>query len=335
MKITSGKVPGPQRIVIYGPEGIGKSLFAAAFPSPLFLDIEGSTQEYDVARAPKPTSWAALLATIAELQRDPLNYQTFVVDTADWAERLGIDQIKGQYGLSALGGQDDFGHSYNLLAEQWGKLLDSLSELANAGLNVVLTAHAKMRKFEQPEEFGAYDRWEMKLEKKTAALTKEWATSVLFLNYKTLIIKDEKTKSAKGQGSQRCIFTEHHACWDAKNRLALPAEILMQMEDYPTIVAQICPPRAVPAPTPATVSAPGSSPSPAPQSTESAPKRQLKELMAQSGTNWDQLLDLCVKKGHLAAGTKFNNAPDDIIVRMFIPNWEKISGMLEGNAANV
>ena len=30
---------------------------------------------------------------------------------------------------------------------------------------MVLTAHAKMRKFEQPDELGAYDRWEMKLSK--------------------------------------------------------------------------------------------------------------------------------------------------------------------------
>ena len=28
------------------------------------------------------------------------------------------------------------------------------------GIHVVLTAHAMMRKFEQPDEMGAYDRWE-------------------------------------------------------------------------------------------------------------------------------------------------------------------------------
>ena len=38
-----------------------------------------------------------------------------------------------------------------------------------ANINVVLTAHAIIRKFEQPNEMGAYDRYELKLGKKTTA----------------------------------------------------------------------------------------------------------------------------------------------------------------------
>ena len=36
----------------------------------------------------------------------------------------------------------------------------------DAGINVVLTAHAQIRKFEQPDEMGAYDRYELKLGKR-------------------------------------------------------------------------------------------------------------------------------------------------------------------------
>ncbi len=42
------------------------------------------------------------------------------------------------------------------------------------GINVVLTAHAQMRKFEQPDEMGAYDRWELKLGKKTRPRLPRW-----------------------------------------------------------------------------------------------------------------------------------------------------------------
>ena len=35
--------------------------------------------------------------------------------------------------------------------------------LVGSVVNVVLTAHAQMRKFEQPDAAGAYDRWELKL----------------------------------------------------------------------------------------------------------------------------------------------------------------------------
>ena len=56
MNITRGKIAKAQRVVIYGVEGIGKSTLASKFPNPLFIDIEGSTGNMDVARLDKPTS---------------------------------------------------------------------------------------------------------------------------------------------------------------------------------------------------------------------------------------------------------------------------------------
>lgn len=61
MEIIRGKRPGAKKVVVYGPEGIGKSTFAAQFPEPLFIDTEGSTKDMDVARTPDPSSWAMLM----------------------------------------------------------------------------------------------------------------------------------------------------------------------------------------------------------------------------------------------------------------------------------
>lgn len=60
MKITRGKRQEAQKIVLYGPEGIGKSTFAAQFPEPLFIDTEGSTANMDVMRFDLPTSFTML-----------------------------------------------------------------------------------------------------------------------------------------------------------------------------------------------------------------------------------------------------------------------------------
>ena len=49
-------MPGAKKVVVYGPEGIGKSTFASKFPDPVFIDTEGSTKDMDVARFEKPTS---------------------------------------------------------------------------------------------------------------------------------------------------------------------------------------------------------------------------------------------------------------------------------------
>ena len=61
MEITRGKIQTAQKIVLYGPEGIGKTTFASRFPEPLFIDTEGSTRQLDVARLPKPTSWQFMM----------------------------------------------------------------------------------------------------------------------------------------------------------------------------------------------------------------------------------------------------------------------------------
>lgn len=56
MEIIRGKIPCAKKVLVYGPEGIGKSTFASRFPEPLFIDTEGSTKELDVARTSAPLS---------------------------------------------------------------------------------------------------------------------------------------------------------------------------------------------------------------------------------------------------------------------------------------
>lgn len=167
MQITRGKRARAQRVIIYGPEGIGKSSFAAQFPEPLFIDTEGSTDNMDVARMDKPTSYTMLKNQIAWIKANPTCCKTLVIDTIDWAESLIVDDVCVQHGKKGI---EDFGwgNGYTYTKEEVGRFLNMLQELIELGINVVLTAHAQMRKFEQPDEMGAYDRWELKLGKKTS-----------------------------------------------------------------------------------------------------------------------------------------------------------------------
>lgn len=235
-EITSGKIDKAKKVVFYGPEGVGKSTFASHFPDPLFIDTEGSTTELDVKRYPKPSSWQMLIQEVQEVIQLK-NCKTLVIDTADWAEKLCTEFICSKFGKS---GVEDFGYGngYTYIAEEWGRFLNLLQDVIDiANINVLLTAHAIIRKFEQPNEMGAYDRYELKLGKKTtgqtAPITKEWADMVLFANYKIFSIQaDEKGKKHKAQGGQRVMYTTHHPCWDAKNRFGLPEELPL---DYSAI----------------------------------------------------------------------------------------------------
>lgn len=233
MQITRGKKQTAIKTVIYGVEGIGKSTFASHFPDPVFCDTEGSTKHMDVARTPSPESFQAVKEQVKYFINHPDELRTFVLDTADWAEKLCSKQICDR---AKVDGIEDFGYGkgYTYLEEEFGRLLDLLEQLVERGVNVVVTAHASMRKFEQPDEMGAYDRWEMKLQKKTAALLKEWADMVLFANYKTHVVNIDNQGARKGknkaQGGSRVMYTTHHPCWDAKNRFALPDELPFEFD---------------------------------------------------------------------------------------------------------
>ena len=242
MKIIRGRQPGAKKVVVYGPEGIGKSTFASKFPDPVFIDTEGSTKDMDVARTETPTSWTMLMDQIKYVKTYPDTCRTLVIDTIDWAEQMCIEHICNRYQKTGI---EDFGYGngYVYTKEEFGRFLNRLSEVIDAGVNVVLTAHAQMRKFEQPDEMGAYDRWELKLGKKTTSqtspLVKEWTDMLLFANYKIRSVAvDEKGQKRKAQGGQRVIYTTHHPCWDAKNRYGLPEEMDFDYQCIAHIIEQ-------------------------------------------------------------------------------------------------
>ena len=242
IKVTKGKIPKAKKVVLYGPEGIGKSTFAAQFPDPVFLDTEGSTASMDVARI-EPLSWTELLSDIREIVSGNIDVpcKTIVIDTADWAEKMCADHVCAQNRWDSIS-SPGYGTGYRVAWEEFGKLLNLLSEAVEKGFNVVITAHAAMRKFEQPDEAGSYDRWELKLQNSPksniCATVKEWGDMVLFANYKTIVADKDKQGKGKGKGGRRVMYTEHHPCWDAKNRYGLPAEMDFSYEGIRGIIEE-------------------------------------------------------------------------------------------------
>ncbi len=233
--ITRGILKVAQKVLIYGVEGIGKTSLAAQFPDPVFIDTEGSTNGMDVKRLPKPTSWAMLQENVKYVLNNPNCCGTLIIDTMDWAEALCNRQICDAANVNSIEAFG-YGKGYTYSTEEMQKFLYLLDEVIAKGIHVVLTAHAQIRKFEQPDEMGAYDRYELKLGQKTssrtAALLREWADMVLFANYETYVINaDEKGNKKKAQGSRRVMYTTHHACWDAKNRHGLDEKLPLDYKE--------------------------------------------------------------------------------------------------------
>lgn len=330
MKIISGKIIKPQKVVIYGPEGIGKSTFAAQFPKPLFIDTEGSTSHLEVDRLPRPTSWQMLKQYIKDLKGDTMGYHTLVIDTADWAERLceeAICQSNGKVGIEDFG----YGKGYTYVKEEFGRLLDSLSDLIDAGMNVVLTAHSIIRKFELPEETGAYDRYELKLGQKAgnqcAALAKEWADMVLFVNYKEIVITTKDNKK-KVSGGKRVMYTAHNPCWDAKNRHGLAEELPFDYQEIANcipVMNQVTPQPtpAEPEPAPKAPDPPKESPKPPAraeaeqsdvQANEEDIPQALADLMAANNVTARDIQQAVAYKGYFPADMPIANYPEDFVM---------------------
>lgn len=237
MQIETGKKQEPLKVIIYGPEGVGKSSLGAQFPKPVFIDVENGTAQLNVARTPKPSSWSMLRGIVEELTKDTQGFQTLVIDSADWADKLAIDEICAKANKSGI---EDFGYGkgWQYLADEWKRMLDLLTKLqVTQGMNVVFVAHSWLRKFEQPDEAGAYDRYELKMEKKSAGILKEWSSAILFCNYRTIVVDVDGKK--KAQGGKRVIYTNYHPCWDAKNRYELKDELDLDIKALAPMFASV------------------------------------------------------------------------------------------------
>ena len=221
LKIKTGKIKRPVRMCIYGAEGIGKTTLASKAPDPLFIDLEKGSDLLDVKRVSDIDSWEQLMAVLREIKADPSVCKTLIIDTADRADAMCSEYVCAKHNVSGI---ESFGYGkgYTYLAETFTQLLKALDDLVDTcGINIIITAHGKLRKQELPEESGAFDRWEMKLSKQVAPLVKEWCDTLLFCNYKTMVVEtDSKTKKARG--GTRVMYTSHNPCWDAKNRSGLP-----------------------------------------------------------------------------------------------------------------
>ena len=338
MTINSGIIPGAKKVVLYGAEGIGKSTFASKFPEPVFIDTEGSTKSMDVRRFDPPKKWSDIAEAIKYVIANPDCCRTLVIDTADWAEMICIKYTCEKGGVNGI---EDFGYGkgYVYVQENFKKMLDMLESVINAGINVVITAHAKMRKFEQPDEMGAYDRWEMKLTKQVAPMLKEWADMVLFANYKTYVVEDDKTKSKKAQGGKRVMYTTHNPCWDAKNRAGLDDCVAFDYESIRAVIEgenkkavtskpqkKNEKPKSEPKPEPKEEPKQETKPETKPAESEPKPEepeviQTLRRLMKNDGISAERLEYAVAMKGAYFSGTPFTDYDPEFIQNSLISKW--------------
>lgn len=227
---SSGITRKARRIVLYGTGGIGKTTLAALMKGvgvdPVFIDLEGGTQDMDVQRIDPPGGqWTYELLRSALQNRELWNPQrAVVIDSGTKAQELAVAHllatVKTQSNNVAHSIEDyGYGKGYQHLFESMCLLLADLDRLAERGVNAVLICHDSRANV--PNPMGPdYLRYEPNLYHSTTGKSsvrervKEWCDDLLFIAY-DLSVKDGK---ASGSGS-RAIYTQETPMFLAKCRI--------------------------------------------------------------------------------------------------------------------
>ncbi len=126
-KMTSGKVAEPYLVIIYGPNGVGKSSIAAEFPKSGFIDIEEGTKNLDVERMPRPENYVDFHEQLDELATNK-SFKSIVVDTADHLESLMVKKICSDADVEALT-DIPHGKGFEMVKLAWEDLFIKLKKI--------------------------------------------------------------------------------------------------------------------------------------------------------------------------------------------------------------
>lgn len=224
-----------EKIVLYAPEGWGKTTWASKAPAPVFISTEGGLKGVTVDAFPEPKTWRDVFDAVEELRAQTHEFKTLVVDTADWTEHLCQRFLMEKDKKDSIE-EYGYGKGYVLAFEEWKKLLVPIENLRHEkGMNVIFLAHSAVRTFNNPAGEN-YDRYELKTDRRISALLKEWSDCVLFGNYDVVVDINKGQTKGKGYGGERIIFANHSPAWDAKNRYGISKPISSNAEEFWKIV---------------------------------------------------------------------------------------------------
>lgn len=227
----------PPRIFLYAVEGIGKTTFAASAPAPIFIQTEDGLGSIDAARFPMIETIDNVRQAIGSLYNDPHDFQTVVLDSADWLEQIIAREIEAKHDAKELA----YGKGALKQAEVWQELLAGFNALRNdRGMSVILIGHSQIKRFDSPET-EPYDRYSPKLQERSNALLREWCDAVLFANYRVVVKSTEvgfKKEVSRGiTTGERLLYTTEKPAYMAKNRYALPDSLPLSWEALSNAIA--------------------------------------------------------------------------------------------------
>ena len=235
--IRSGRQLAPPRILIYGPEGIGKTSWAIAAPHPVVILTEDglSALGTDTPHFPIAHAYQEVLDAIGVLYTSDHPYETLVLDSVDWLEALIWAHVAKAANKTSIE-SFTFQKGYLLAIDRWREVLEGLDALRDQKkMAIILTAHSQVKRFDDPTS-EPYDRYSLKLHKFAAPLVTEWV-DVLGFATQELIVKreevgfDKRASRALASGG-RVLYLSRTPAFDSKSRYPMPKQIPLSWEAF-------------------------------------------------------------------------------------------------------
>ncbi len=224
----------PDKIVVVGQEGVGKTKFAVDFPSAVIISAEDGVRHIltnsrgeEVGAYPEFTSSEDVLTALGELSRKDHPYKTLIIDTVDWLMELVFAETCAAHGWKTID-EPDYGKGYSVAGVRLAAILARLDNLRLQGVTPVIVCHSRTREFTPGGGGNPWMRYEPKLYRAGASKLKEWADSLFFARFEESADDEGKVTDT----GRRVIQTCHSAAWDAKCRWDMPDRFELDYEVY-------------------------------------------------------------------------------------------------------
>ena len=238
LKLNVGRKPEPPRIILFGPNAIGKSTYLSKAKNHVILDFENGLSQIDCTRTDVIKDWMTLITTLGLLASEPKDMDWLGIDSLEWLEHLIHQQVVDEEDSNKVKSIADIGYGkgYAAAAVKWQYILQALEYIRRTrNCGIVCVAHAEPYRIEPPD-MDSYDQYQPALHKSARALLTEWCDELFYVGYKVHLRKEDmgynKERALAIGSGERYIRTQETPAIMAKSRLTLPAEIPFEWEYF-------------------------------------------------------------------------------------------------------
>lgn len=254
-KLRALSADQPPRVLIYGPPKIGKTTLASEFPNPVWIQIEDGQNSGSVLTGwgrNEISSFGDVISAMQSLYDEEHDFQTLVVDSMSEMQAMIFAETcaRGDEKGNAKNRIEDFGYGkgYVNALNVFDEFFDGLNALRSRGMAIVLIAHARIERFDDPET-ASYDRYEIDLyEGNKVSFRKpieREMDAILLLKTEASVKKEEigfnQTRGQAEGGATRFIYCQAKPAFVAGSRYGMPPKIVYRQGEGYAALAKFFP----------------------------------------------------------------------------------------------